>query len=221
MSNGVACLDHHDAENVLVCVCEIVEARVVVSSDRPVAACAQRRVSACLNGALRIGRAVDHWDDHTPRARVERLADDPGLVPGDADEWRYVGRRNCLQHRDHLRVVDNPVLHVEQIQSNFVCATISAEKALGIINHAPSAGRPAAQASRSPFARIRCLARVFVEEVIVTVRTLFDHFVRSGTATTSERLTAEPDIKSSGTVPALPMVVGEVAEGAAPAEEAN
>jgi hypothetical protein len=62
---------------------------------------------------------------------------------------------------------------------------------------------------------------VFVEEAIVTVRTLFDHFVRSGTATTSELLTAEPDIKSSGTVPELPMVVGEVAEGAAPAEEAN
>ena len=38
MSDGVAGLDHHDAENVLVGVREVVEARVVVRSHRPVAA---------------------------------------------------------------------------------------------------------------------------------------------------------------------------------------
>ena len=44
-------------------------------------------------------------------------------------------------------------------QSNPACAMISAEKPLGIVNHAPSAARSCAHASRNPFVRIAAYRR--------------------------------------------------------------
>ena len=114
MRDGFLRLDHHDAQRIVV--------RVVRSNRSPRStSCGTARNSArpwarsdtCGTACSASVDAVHHRDDHPARAGVEGLADDAGLVPRHPYQRRDGRRRHGLQHRDHLLVVDDAVLHVD------------------------------------------------------------------------------------------------------------
>ena len=106
-------LDHRDDQH-LVVGDRLVGAGLAVhhGTDRAVAALAGRRIEAGAGQGLRLLRGVHHRADHTPRAAVEHLADDPRLVPRHAHQRRHrmgVHRLKALHHR---QVVLHAVLHI-------------------------------------------------------------------------------------------------------------
>src|SRR5258708_10804290 len=82
-------------------------------TDRAVGARAARRIFAVGDEVLGFLPGVDHRADHAVGAAIEHLADDAGLVPGDADHRRHRMPVHRLEALHHRMVVLHAVLHVD------------------------------------------------------------------------------------------------------------
>ena len=71
---------------------DVVAAAVKRRANRPVTTDAAWRVTARLDCGFRFRRGIHNRNDDAVRAGVQRLHDDPGLVPGHADERHRLRR---------------------------------------------------------------------------------------------------------------------------------
>ena len=111
--DGLFRLDHRDDGDLVVGVVEVVGAGIQRDAAGTVAARALWRVAACSDGGASLIGRVDHRDDDAHRSSIEDLADNAGLVPGDAHEGHRVGGAEGEEHRKGDLVVDVAVLHVD------------------------------------------------------------------------------------------------------------